>query len=95
VIAASVTGAVRRDTNKKRREGPTLLDENVAQAEEIKGLKAEIAELQAAREFGLYIDDTDDDAALAGKILGWIGKERAALLVLELQRLIRAASEAA
>jgi hypothetical protein len=95
VIAASVTAttAVRR-TKAKRRDGPTLLDENVALIDEIKDLKAHIAELEAAREADAFID-ADDEPTLARKIVMVIGKERAALLIAELQKLIAAPKAAA
>jgi hypothetical protein len=86
---AALTGARHPQTMLRRR---SKADERiVAQREEIKSLTAHITELEAARESGVYIDtEADDDAALAGRILGWIGKERVSGLIAELQKLIRA-----
>jgi hypothetical protein len=53
-------------------------------------LKAHIAEIEAARESGIYIDG--DEPTLADKIVMVIGKERAALLIVELQKLISIAT---
>jgi hypothetical protein len=93
---AAITGARHPKTKLRRR---SKADERaIEQGEEINRLTAHIAELEAAREAGFPIIDTDDDAMLAEKLiewLGWLGKERLSRVVAELQRLIGAASEAA
>ena len=91
---AAITGARHPKTKLRRR---SKADERIIeQAEEIKRMTAHIAEIESAREFGLYIDtEDDDDTALAEQIFERIGSERVSRLIAELEKLIRAASEAA
>ena len=56
-------------------------------AQEIEELKAHNAELEAARQADVFVDD-DDEPTLARKIIMVIGKERAALLIVELKKAI-------
>jgi hypothetical protein len=75
-----------------KRAKSKLRDESITTlSEENEDLREHIAELEAARECGVYIDG--DEPTLARKIVMVIGKERAALLIVELQKLLR--SEAA
>jgi Protein of unknown function (DUF3102) len=63
--------------------------------DENRGLRELNAELQAAREAGLFIEDTEDDARLAENLIEQIGEERMLRLMVEFQRLLGTASEAA
>jgi hypothetical protein len=88
VIFASVTGRAVRRTKTKRKEGPSLLEENMALSDQVDDYKARVDELEAAAR---ELDFTEvDDETMAKQILGWIGKERASRLIAELEKLIRA-----
>jgi hypothetical protein len=74
----------------ERQDEPRVIVATVVEAEPVEvrpPQDADIAESEAAQM--LYID-TDDEPTLARKIVMVIGKERAALLIVELQKLIRA-----
>ena len=93
-IAATVAGRAVRRIKAKRRDGPTLLDENVALINEIDGLKAEIKELYAAREATGFSIETDDMRLLAEKILARFSEEQVSELIIQL-KLGAASSETA
>jgi hypothetical protein len=77
---------------RKRHNKPSTGETFKGMAEEIEHHKAHIAELEAARVSGLNIDE-DDEATMASKIIMAIGKGRAAVLVLELEKLINPREE--
>jgi hypothetical protein len=77
------------DRQRKRNNKPAPGEHFAAMAQEIEDQKEHIAELEAARDHsgGVYTDD-DDEPTMARKIVMVIGKERTALLIVELQKLI-------
>src|SRR5215469_1165505 len=75
-----------RDPKTKLRPRSKTDERIIALNRELEDKNAHIAELEAARDSGFSIDD--DEAELARKIVMVIGKERAALLIVELQKLI-------
>ena len=82
------------ERNSGKRAKPRTDERIIALNAEIENLNEHVAELEAARDTDAFID-TDDESTLARKIVMVIGKERAALLIVELQILLGAASEAA
>jgi hypothetical protein len=88
----AITGARHPKTKLWRR---SKADERaIEQAGEIEGLKEYIAELEAARDNAFM--DSDDDETLGHKIIMRFGRERAALLIAVVQRLLsNGAAEAA
>jgi hypothetical protein len=86
---AAITGARHPKTKLRRR---SKADERAI--EEINRLKAHNAELEAARDNAFM--DSDDDETLGHKIIMRFGRERAAVLIAVVQRLLsNGASEAA
>jgi len=73
---------------RKRNNKPSPGETYAAMAHEIEDQKAHIAELEAARESGVYIDADDDEATLASKIVKVIGQVRIFALIVELQKQI-------
>jgi hypothetical protein len=72
----------------KRNNKPTPRENFAVMAQEIEDQKAHIAELEAARESGVYIDRDDDEATMAAKIAKVIGQVRIFALIVELQKQI-------